>query len=251
MIEPYYSEDGIRHVVWFSCGVASAVIADIVRREQPGVILVRCWLGGESSDNDRFMRDVEQWLGITVIVLQSEEYKDHFEVIEKTGWVNGPGGARCTGELKKKLRFNFQHATDVQYFGYTIDPEDRRRARRFVESFPEVNARFPLIERGMTKEDCAGIIWKQGIELPEMYRRGFNNNNCIGCVKGGMGYWNKIRTVFPDVFERMAKLERKVKATCIKGVYLDELNPNAGRHEDFVIQCDFNCQAYGGEDEKI
>ena len=31
---------------------------------------------------------------------------------------------------------------------------------------------------------------------------GYNNNNCIGCIKGGMGYWNKIRVDFPEVFEK-------------------------------------------------
>ena len=25
-----------------------------------------------------------------------------------------------------------------------------------------------------------------GIEIPVMYRLGYNNNNCVGCVKGGI-----------------------------------------------------------------
>ena len=36
---------------------------------------------------------------------------------------------------------------------------------------------------------------------PLMYDLGYPNNNCIGCVKGGMGYWNHIRKDFPEVFE--------------------------------------------------
>ena len=35
-------------------------------------------------------------------------------------------------------------------------------------------------------------------------------NNCIGCVKGGMGYWNKIRRDFPERFEEMAALEKEI-----------------------------------------
>lgn len=61
-----------------------------------------------------------------------------------------------------------------------------------------------------------GMLWKAGIEIPAMYKMGYNNNNCIGCVKGGMGYWNKIRKDFPKVFDRMAKIEREVGATCLK-----------------------------------
>jgi hypothetical protein len=54
------------------------------------------------------------------------------------------------------------------------------------------------------------MLWKAGIEIPAMYKMGYNNNNCIGCVKGGMGYWNKIRKDFPEVFNRMAVIEREV-----------------------------------------
>ena len=42
-----------------------------------------------------------------------------------------------------------------------------------------------------------------------MYDMGYPNNNCIGCVKGGMGYWNHIRKDFPEVFDSRAKLERE------------------------------------------
>jgi hypothetical protein len=90
-------------------------------------------------------------------------------------------------------------------------------------------------------------MWKSGIALPEMYLFGYNNNNCIGCVKGGAGYWNKIRRDFPEQFNRMAKLERAIGSTCIKGTYLDELNPKAGRHKDMEITCDFTCTAQSSE----
>ena len=61
-----------------------------------------------------------------------------------------------------------------------------------------------------------------------MYDLGYPNNNCIGCIKGGMGYWNKIRTDFPDVFEHRAKLEKELGFSILKDshgnpVFLDEL----------------------------
>lgn len=66
-----------------------------------------------------------------------------------------------------------------------------------------------------------------------MYELGYPNNNCIGCVKGGMGYWNNIRKDFPEVFESRAKLERDVGYSMLKDnygkpVFLDELDPNRG-----------------------
>ena len=49
------------------------------------------------------------------------------------------------------------------------------------------------------------MVHRAGVKLPAMYGLGYEHNNCIGCVKGGMGYWNKIRKDFPDAFEKMAK----------------------------------------------
>lgn len=58
-----------------------------------------------------------------------------------------------------------------------------------------------------------------------------------------MGYWNKIRVDFPDVFEKRAKMERDIGASCIKGIYLDELEPDRGRMSDEIMQeCSIFCQ---------
>lgn len=80
-----------------------------------------------------------------------------------------------------------------------------------------------------------------------MYKLGYRNNNCVGCVKGGQGYWNKIRVDFPDAFNRMAEFEREKGYTVLKNkegpLYLDELNPHAGRYpKEIEIQCGIFCE---------
>lgn len=82
-----------------------------------------------------------------------------------------------------------------------------------------------------------------GIARPTMYEPGYHNNNCVGCVKGGMGYWNKIQHDFPQVFARRAMLEHQVGASCIGGVFWDELDPERGRHEPPVVDdCGIMCE---------
>ena len=230
-----------RKVVWFSCGAASTMVAKIMKESGAEIEYVYCDTGGEHPDNKRFLSDVEKWLGIKVHVLKNDKYKDHMDVVRKERYVNGRFGARCTTELKKKLRFGYQQADDSQFFGYTV--EEKHRAQRFRESFPEVFSYFPLISQGITKKECLGVLWNVGIELPEMYKLGYHNNNCIGCVKGGAGYWNKIRKDFPDRFNEMAIIEREVGASCINGKFLDELKKGEGRHENIEISCDFVCQS--------
>lgn len=82
-----------------------------------------------------------------------------------------------------------------------------------------------------------------GIKRPEMYNLGYNNNNCIGCLKGGKGYWNCIREDFPDVFADRSAMEREIGASIIKGVYLDELPLEAGRMSDKILEsCGLFCE---------
>jgi len=58
-----------------------------------------------------------------------------------------------------------------------------------------------------------------------------------------MAYWNKIRKDFPEVFEARAKLEREVGASCIKEVYLDELDPERGRDKPPIVDdCGIMCE---------
>ena len=52
----------------------------------------------------------------------------------------------------------------------------------------DMKCEFTLIDNSVTKDECLGIIWQEGIKMPEMYKLGYSHNNCVGCVKGGNGY---------------------------------------------------------------
>jgi 3'-phosphoadenosine 5'-phosphosulfate sulfotransferase (PAPS reductase)/FAD synthetase len=233
----------MRVVVWFSAGAASAVAAKLVLAEGPAT-LVYTDPGSEHPDNQRFMADCEEWFGQEIIQLCSEKYEDTWAVWEHRRFLVSPQGAPCTIELKKKMRQQFERPTDIQVFGYTHEEQDR--ADLFRDNNPGVTLRTPLIEQGLNKAECFRLIQQAGIDLPVMYKLGYRNNNCIGCVKGGMGYWNKIRRDFPDVFNRMAKLERDIGATLNRAddepVWLDELDPSRGNYTaERDIQCSLFC----------
>ena len=232
-----------RTVVWFSAGAASAVAAKLTLAEGPAV-LAYTDPGAEHPDNDRFIADCEKWFGQEVVRLRSTKYADTWQVFTERRFLNSPLGALCTTELKKKVRQDFQRPDDVQVFGYTA--EEEHRAARFRAQNPEVDLRCPLIDRGLSKDDCISLVDRAGIVLPAMYRLGYRNNNCVGCVKGGAGYWNKIRRDFPDTFKRMAELERDIGATVLRmdgeAVYLDELEPDRGRYADEpAFECSLLC----------
>lgn len=238
----------MRIVAWFSCGAASAVATKLILSENAGalpVVVAYTELAEEHPDNRRFLADCEKWLGQTVEVLRNEKYSGSiYEVFRRERFLVGPSGAACTRLLKRGVRMAYEQPGDVQVFGFTAEEKDR--AADFFERNPGINGRAPLIERGLTKGDCLAMLQDAGIEIPAMYKLGYRNNNCIGCVKGGAGYWNKIRRDFPETFDRMAGVERDLGRTIIRvdgaPLFLDELPPEMGKsQEEPDIECSIFC----------
>jgi len=237
----------MRVISWFSCGAASAVATVIASIDFPGKVhAVYCRVREEHPDNLRFLADFERTFGIPVEIITNEEHDGSiYNVFLKRKFIKGPSGAPCTMILKKEMRKKYQQPDDIQVFGYTVEEQDR--ADRFIDSNNEVREYFPLIANNVTKADTLRLIHNSGIDLPVMYKLGYANNNCVGCVKGGMGYWNKIRQDFPDAFDKMAKLERFVGHAINKdkngAVYLDQLSPTRGNVKlDMPADCGFTCE---------
>lgn len=237
-----------RIVCWFSCGAASAVATKLMIAENAGrlpLVIAYTEVAEEHPDNKRFLADCEAWFGQPITILVNEKYGSSiYEVFHRERFLVGPSGAACTRLLKRGVRKSFERPDDLQVFGYTAEEEER--AAGFWERNPDITGRSPLIERGLGKADCLAMLQDAGIEIPAMYKLGYRNNNCIGCVKGGAGYWNKIRRDFPQTFDRMAAVERDLGRTIIRvdgaGVYLDELPETMGIHqEEPDIECSIFC----------
>ena len=94
-----------RVLCWFSCGAASAVAAKLAT----DIYGDRCKViycdtsSDEHEDNQRFLKDVESWIGKPIICLKSQQYEDRWDVYRKTKFLVSHRGARCTVELKKRL----------------------------------------------------------------------------------------------------------------------------------------------------
>lgn len=220
-----------RMICWFSCGAPSAVTAMTCLKEYGDthdVLVVNCdTRPSEHSDNYRFSAECEKWFGSPITYIKSEDYQTVDQVFEKTKYMAGIRGARCTTELKKIPRLKFANPDDIHCFGYTI--EERDRATEFEQYNPDLFLKWVLIEKAFTKEDCLLELMLAGIEIPMMYRLGFDNNNCPGCVKASSPwYWDMVRTHFPEVFNRRCEQSRKINCRLVEihhheRIFLDEL----------------------------
>lgn len=251
-----------RYVCRFSCGASSAVATKLILAQlNPGdsAAIVNAFLAEEHPDNRRFLEDCERWFGQPIHVVRNEEFNASArEVFRRKRYMKGLRGAPCSKTLKREVLEAWQANTaqpgvlDIVVLGY--DADEAARLDRFIDANPSTHVVAPLIEAKLGKADVLAMVQRAGIELPLMYRLGFHNANCIGCVKGGAGYWNKVRQHFPEAFEEMAQIEKSIgpgarllrhRSGPLKGqrFYLHELDPTSGRYEDEPsIECGASCE---------
>lgn len=234
--------------VWFSCGAASAVAAKLTLEKYGKTHKIRILnnpVAEEDKDNRRFLNDVEKWLGVQIETVKNPMFPEcsAVEVWELKQYMSGTAGAPCTTQLKKLARKYWEKAnkSDHIVLGFTADEAHR------VDNFRN-NERHDLlpvlVDAKLTKGDCFNILLEAGIALPRIYRLGYPNANCIGCVKAtSPTYWNHVRKVHPEIFQQRAEQSRRIGARLVrhKGVrmFLDELPEDAiGRT---MKNMDFEC----------
>jgi len=252
MSRPVQTGDTI--AVWFSCGAASAIAAQETLKRYGGACRVRVInnpVMEEGWDNRRFLADIETWLGIKIEIATHPDYPmaSAAGVWENRKFMCGTKGAPCTDWLKKRARQHWEanNHHDHLVMGFHAGEEERHRTFALTE---RANILPILIDRGITKQECADRIAAAGIELPVAYRLGLPNANCLGCVKAtSPTYWNHIRSVAPEVFAARAEQSRRIGAKLVRvndeRIFLDELSPNAkGRplKEIKMPECGIFCE---------
>lgn len=243
---------GARIVCQFSCGAASAVATKLTLTEHPDALIVNAFIAEEHPDNRRFLTDCEAWFGKPVTVLRDEKYgASAVEVFRRRRYIKGRYGASCTSALKRELLRSVEQPGDVIVLGFTA--EEQWRLDDFRDNWPDRPCIAPLIDRGLCKDDCKAMVQRAGIELPLMYRMGYYNANCIGCVKGGAGYFRAIREDFPEQFEALAAVESDIgpgayilrhRSGPLKGQRfpLRELPPGPATRNEEVPECGLLCE---------
>ena len=239
--------------VWFSCGAASAVAAYLTLAKyglNNRVSILNNPIEEEHSDNQRFCRDVSDWLDTPIQSVRSLKYPDQscISVWETRRFMSGPLGAPCTQELKKVARQEWESINKPDYTVLGFTAEETTRADRFRLTERDTLL-TPLIDHGFTKQDCFDEIMAWNIRLPEVYKHGMPNANCIGCVKASSPtYWNLVRKEFPEVFQQRAEQSRDIGARLVRvkneRIFLDELDPETkGRPiTSFDVECGLFCE---------
>lgn len=222
-----------KKICWVSAGVSS-FIAGLLAGDIDEWIYID--IADQHKDSYRFLKDCEKITGKKTTILRSSRYRsveDCFRVFG--GFRNARNGfAPCTNWLKcqVRLKWELQHPGERFTYVWGFDCREIRRAEQMVKANPQAEHVFPLIEGNLSKQNAHAMLMRMGIRRPKMYDLGYPNNNCIGCCKGGISYWNKIRVDFPEIFKKRARLERELGFSMLKDkngpIFLDELSPDRG-----------------------
>lgn len=244
-------QPGDKIAVYFSCGAASFMaLKETIRLygETCEIVAVNNPIKEEDHDNQRFLRDVETLLNIKIQVAVNSKYKECSceEVWDDRSYMSGTKGAPCTLELKKKARYEWEikNRPDWTVMGYTKEEDDR-----FTNFQTNERQAALFVLKDITRVECFLEVARLGLKLPRAYEElGMPNANCVGCVKAtSPTYWNHIRVVAPDVFQKRAEQSRSIGCRLVrvkgKRIFLDELDPTAkGRPMKTIkINCGIFC----------
>ena len=239
--------------MWFSCGAASAVAAHQTLKlyvSTHNIRIINNPVIEEDEDNRRFLHDVEHWLGVSIEFAINPKYThcSAVEVWDQRAFMSGPLGAPCTIELKKKARQHWEATNTAHWHVLGFTAEERPRYERFIES-ERSNLLPVLIDAGITKQQCIDIVQAAGIQPPRLYKLGYPNANCIGCVKAtSPTYWNHVRKHHPEVFQQRAEQSRRIGTKLVRvnnqRIFLDELSPTAKGMplKTLAIDCGIFCE---------
>lgn len=219
-------------IVGFSGGVTSAYCAAWALEEfdRDEVVLLFHDTKEEDEDTYRFNREMSKYLGKPIT--ERSDGRSVTEVFRDEGAIANNRMAFCSRILKveqferyiKEIRV--EGITEIiNVLGYTaMEPERQQRAYgRAVRDGYVV--RFPLVEQGITKQACADWCLAVGVRPSSMYEWS-DHANCVGCVRGGKGYWLAVEKNRPEVFAQRVALEAEFGHTILKDTSLVDLSIN-------------------------
>lgn len=219
-------------IAWWSGGITSAVACmiciELFGKDNVRVVFIDT--KNEDHDTYRFMKDCEKWYEESIETISNSNYEKIQDVWQKYKGLSISVGATCSLHLKMKTREQFQKENKFSYQAFGFDVDEGRRAKAFTSSYEAINPIYPLLMFGLSKRSCIEIIGAEGISIPRAYNWGFNNNNCLktGCVQGGIGYWQKMKTFFPEKFNDMAAVEHDLTNIAGKPVTMLKDQSNGG-----------------------
>jgi len=215
-----------RHIVAISGGKASAWCAWWAVNNLPKekVVLYFNDTGWEHHDLYRFLDDVSNKLEHEIT--RDSDGRSPEELFTDVNALANNRMPFCSRILKAERLQSFLTDGDKIYFG--IGGDELHRAQRIADVYRKVseskkiNIRvgFPLLKNKVTAHAVDTLLADLGIVEPELYKLGFEHNNCSGgCVRAGKKQWKLLLEKLPDVYAERERVENDFRKRTNKDVH--------------------------------
>lgn len=218
-----------RIIVGHSGGVTSARCLGWALENFPREIVVALWHDTKKEDEDtiRFLFEIAKVLNIEVT--ERSDGRSVEEVEDDNNALANNRMAFCSRILKAEQKEKYfkelrsQGINDItNCLGFSSIEWQRVQRATMNAQIGGYTVRFPIIELGLTKQQCADWCIALGVKPPRMYLWS-EHANCVGCRRGGKAYWLAVKDNRPDVFLESIQREKEFGHTFLKDTSLEQL----------------------------
>lgn len=260
------------HVISLGAGVQSSTLALMAAHGLIGpmpVAAVFADTGWESQRTYRWLEWLKKRLPFPVHVVSAGNIRDdQLANVERHRtlmpfYTRGQGGGKnailrrkCTHMYKVRPIQEFmrrhllglrpkqwapKHVVIVQWFGISTDEAYRMRDSRE----PWIQHRYPLIELGMSRDDCETWLRHHGYPVPA-------RSVCIGCPFQSDAEWRQLRDERPNEWQDAVEFDRAVRRAggpkgdvylhwSLRPLELVDFTPAASQLDLFANECEGLC----------
>jgi len=199
----------VRHIVSLSGGKDSTALAIYLRDRISDLEYVFCDTGEELPETYEYLDKLETVLGKKIERLNpNRPFRHYLEIYRgvlpdaRTRW--------CTRKLKIEPFEKFVGEDAVyNYVGIRADEPHRKG---YISTKPNITAKYPFVEDGITKVDVMSILEESGIGLPQYYEWR-SRSGCYFCFFQQRIEWVGLSRRHPEKFQQALEMEKEDSET--------------------------------------
>jgi 3'-phosphoadenosine 5'-phosphosulfate sulfotransferase (PAPS reductase)/FAD synthetase len=216
--------DKYRHILSLSGGKDSTALALHMKDRIPQMEYVFCDTGEELKETIEYLHRLEAHLGREISFLNPDRPFTYYLDIYK-GVLPDPRTRWCTRMLK--IRPFEDHVRDDPVILYVGIRADEAQRKGYISTKPNISAKFPFIEDGITRANVFDILEENDLPLPAFYNWK-SRSGCYFCFFQQKREWVGLLENQPKYFWKAAEFEKineetGQRYTWIEGESLEEL----------------------------
>ena len=199
---------GLKDIVSFSGGKDNtAMLLKMIEKDMRIDEIVYCDTGMDFPEMYEHIKLVEKEIKMPITILKAKHsFKHYLGIPVKKNGVVGYGfpdfrNRWCTTLMKQNIMRKHCRG-HIEYHGIAIDEKHRaenNKTNRIIK--------YPLIDFGMTEQDCLKYCYDKGFDWGGLYEK-FNRVSCWCCPLSRLGELKTLYNDYPDLWKELKRLDK-------------------------------------------